>query len=151
MPLCNRNSPPSLTVAVFFIETESKMKLWDVLATCLLLLSSVAARPLYHNAHPAKRTYFPGSYSDTASLSVEDEEPSFQRDDHNLQEISMEERCKARGMSHHTGGAPQHRCPACEITPFVHSCRVFFQLSLLQSGHFFKGDLLTAQTNYTET
>lgn len=77
------------------------MKLWDVLATCLLLLSSVAARPLYHNAHPAKRTYFPGSYSDTASLSVEDEEPSFQHDDHNLQEISMEDRCKARGMSHH--------------------------------------------------
>uniref|UniRef100_G3PXG6 Glial cell line-derived neurotrophic factor n=1 Tax=Gasterosteus aculeatus TaxID=69293 RepID=G3PXG6_GASAC len=33
--------------------TESKMKLWDVLATCLLLLSSVASRPLYQNTQPA--------------------------------------------------------------------------------------------------
>ncbi|XP_071373370.1 glial cell line-derived neurotrophic factor isoform X2 [Centroberyx affinis] len=30
------------------------MKLWDVLATCLLLLSSVATRPLYQNPQPAK-------------------------------------------------------------------------------------------------
>uniref|UniRef100_A0A3B4XTL7 Glial cell line-derived neurotrophic factor n=1 Tax=Seriola lalandi dorsalis TaxID=1841481 RepID=A0A3B4XTL7_SERLL len=55
------------------------MKLWDVLATCLLLLSSVATRPLYQNTQPAKRTYFPSN-----------EEPAFQREDHNLQEISME-------------------------------------------------------------
>lgn len=71
------------------------MKLWDVLATCLLLLSSVAARPLYQNTQPAKRTYFPGSYTDSTSLSVEDEEPTFQRENHNLQEISMEDQCKA--------------------------------------------------------
>ncbi|KAA8584598.1 hypothetical protein FQN60_008383 [Etheostoma spectabile] len=67
------------------------MKLWDVLATCLLLLSSVATRPLYQNTQPAKRTYFPSSYSDSASLSLEDEETAFQREDHNLQEISMED------------------------------------------------------------
>ncbi|XP_018526817.1 glial cell line-derived neurotrophic factor [Lates calcarifer] len=69
------------------------MKLWDVLATCLLLLSSVATRPLYQNTQPAKRTYFPSSYSDSASLSVEDEEePTLQHhnQDRNLQEISME-------------------------------------------------------------
>ncbi|XP_028273854.1 glial cell line-derived neurotrophic factor [Parambassis ranga] len=67
------------------------MKLWDVLATCLLLLTSVATRPLYQNTQPAKRTYFPRSYSDSLPLSVEDEEPSSQREDHNLQEISMED------------------------------------------------------------
>uniref|UniRef100_A0A3P8WI66 Glial cell line-derived neurotrophic factor n=1 Tax=Cynoglossus semilaevis TaxID=244447 RepID=A0A3P8WI66_CYNSE len=60
------------------------MKLWDVLATCLLLLSSVATRPLYHNTHPAKRTFYPGSYSDSASLSAEDEEPAFQHDSEGL-------------------------------------------------------------------
>lgn len=89
------NKRASLMFTAFFIGTESKMKLWDVLATCLLLLSSVATRPLYQNT---KRTHFPSSFSDSASLSVEDEEPTFQRKDHNLQEISMEDQCKARGM-----------------------------------------------------
>ncbi|KAK2819159.1 hypothetical protein Q5P01_024720 [Channa striata] len=77
--------------SVFFIETESKMKLWDVLATCLLLLSSVATRPLYQNTQAAKRTYFSSSYSDSTSVSVEDEEPEFQPKDHNLQEIPMDD------------------------------------------------------------
>lgn len=84
--------------AAFFTETESKMKLWDVLATCLLLLSSVAAaRPLYQSARTAKRTYYPGGYSDTTSLSAEDQESSFQLDDddqRSLQEVSMEDACK---------------------------------------------------------
>lgn len=88
-----------LLFAAFFIGTESKMKLWDVLATCLLLLSSVATRPLYQNTLPAKRTYFPSSYSDSVSLSVEDEERAYQREDHNLQEISMENQCKLHSMS----------------------------------------------------
>lgn len=58
------------------------MKLWDVLATCLLLLSSVAAaRPLYQSARPAKRTYYPGGYSDTTFLSAEDQESNFQLGD----------------------------------------------------------------------
>lgn len=81
--------------AAFSIGTESKMKLWDVLATCFLLLSSVATRPLYQNSPPAKRTPFPSSYRD----SVDEEESSFQREDHNLQEISMEDQCKARRMN----------------------------------------------------
>lgn len=68
------------------------MKLWDVLATCLLLLSSVATRPLYQNTQPAKRPHFPRRYRDSMSLSVE--EPLFQREDHNLKEISMEDQCK---------------------------------------------------------
>ncbi|CAG5867460.1 unnamed protein product [Menidia menidia] len=79
----------------FFIGTESKMKLWDVLATCLLLLSSVATRPLYPNTHPAKRTYFPRSYPDSVSLSVE--EPLYQREDRNLKEISMEDQYDSAG------------------------------------------------------
>lgn len=71
------------------------MKLWDVLATCLLLLSSVATRPLYQNTQAkAKRTYFP-SYSDSASLSVEDKEPMYHRENPSMQEISMEDQCKA--------------------------------------------------------
>lgn len=86
---------PLLFYAAFFIGTESKMKLWDVLAMCLLLLSSVATRPLYQNSQPAKRTYFPSSYSDPASLSVEDKGPTFERDNQNLQEISTEDQCKA--------------------------------------------------------
>lgn len=91
----------SLTFTAFLIGTESKMKLWDVLATCLLLLSSVATRPLYRNAYPAKRTYFPSSYSDPVPLSAEEEEEetAFQREDYNLQEISMEDQCKAHSMS----------------------------------------------------
>uniref|UniRef100_A0A8D2ZKN6 Glial cell line-derived neurotrophic factor n=1 Tax=Scophthalmus maximus TaxID=52904 RepID=A0A8D2ZKN6_SCOMX len=82
----------------FFIGTESKMKLWDVLATCLLLLSSAATRPLYRNTQPAKRTHFPSSDSDSASLSVEDEEPAFQREDRDLQEISMESQYDVAGL-----------------------------------------------------
>ncbi|NP_571807.2 glial cell line-derived neurotrophic factor precursor [Danio rerio] len=31
------------------------MKLWDILATCLLLLSSVSTRPLFHKLQPSKR------------------------------------------------------------------------------------------------
>lgn len=76
------------------------MKLWDVLATCLLLLSSVtAARPLYQSARPVKKTYYPGGYSDTTSLSVEDQESRFQvadEDQRSVQEVSMEDTCKIR-------------------------------------------------------
>ncbi|XP_066507903.1 glial cell line-derived neurotrophic factor [Hoplias malabaricus] len=35
------------------------MKLWDVLATCLLLLSSVSARPLFPKLQPSKRASLP--------------------------------------------------------------------------------------------
>ncbi|XP_072311588.1 glial cell line-derived neurotrophic factor [Eucyclogobius newberryi] len=67
------------------------MKLWDVLATCLLLLSSVATRPLYPNTRPAKRTYFSSS-SDSVSLSEEDsEEANFQPEQQSLHKISTED------------------------------------------------------------
>lgn len=75
------------------------MKLWDVLATCLLLLSSAVARPLYRNTQPAKRTSFPSSSTDSASLSAEDEEQTFQREKHSLQELSMEDQCKNGGLT----------------------------------------------------
>lgn len=81
-------------VAASIIGTESKMKLWDVLAMCFLLLTSVATRPLYQNTQPSKRTRFPSIYRDSGSRSVEDEERLFQREEHNLQEISMEDQCK---------------------------------------------------------
>ncbi|XP_041825079.1 glial cell line-derived neurotrophic factor isoform X2 [Melanotaenia boesemani] len=71
------------------------MKLWDVLATCLLLLSSVATRPLYQNTQPTRRTNFPRSYRDSVSLSVE--EPLFQREDHSLQDISMDDQYDTAG------------------------------------------------------
>ncbi|XP_030004371.1 glial cell line-derived neurotrophic factor [Sphaeramia orbicularis] len=73
------------------------MKLWDVLATCLLLLSSVATRPLYRNTRPVKRTHFPSSSSDSVSLSVVQREDKFQREDHDLQEISMEDQYDITG------------------------------------------------------
>ncbi|XP_061589354.1 glial cell line-derived neurotrophic factor isoform X1 [Cololabis saira] len=79
----------------FFIGTESKMKLWDVLVTCLLLLSSVSTRPLYQNTQPAKRAHFPRRYRDSLSMSVE--EPLFQREDHNLKEISIEDQYDTLG------------------------------------------------------
>lgn len=93
------------------------MKLWDVLATCLLLLSSVAARPLYQNTQPAKRTHLPGSYTDSASLSVEDEEPTFQRENRNLQELSMEDQCK--GMFQHSLLSPRWHLEGRTMSPHV--------------------------------
>lgn len=72
------------------------MNLWDVAAMCLLLLSSVATRPLYQSIHPAKRTLFPASYSDSAHQSAEDQGAnlSMRSAESNLQEISMEDQCK---------------------------------------------------------
>ncbi|XP_007244859.1 glial cell line-derived neurotrophic factor [Astyanax mexicanus] len=40
------------------------MKLWDVLATCLLLLSSASARPLFHKLQPSKRASLPQHYTE---------------------------------------------------------------------------------------
>ncbi|KAL0965670.1 hypothetical protein UPYG_G00284210 [Umbra pygmaea] len=71
------------------------MKLWDVLATCLLLLSSVATLPLYQNLQPAKRPYYSGHQSDSRSASVEESE--FQSESHILQEISMEDKYDISG------------------------------------------------------
>ncbi|CDQ71038.1 unnamed protein product [Oncorhynchus mykiss] len=73
------------------------MKLWDVLATCLLLLSSVSTRPLYQNLQPAKRAHYSDRYSDSLSLSAEEPEPEFQSESHSLQEISMEDKYDITG------------------------------------------------------
>ncbi|XP_035632250.1 glial cell line-derived neurotrophic factor [Oncorhynchus keta] len=73
------------------------MKLWDVLATCLLLLSSVSTRPLYQNLQPAKRAHYSDRYSDSLSLSVEEPEPESQSESHSLQEISMEDKYDITG------------------------------------------------------
>uniref|UniRef100_A0A8C2H146 Glial cell line-derived neurotrophic factor n=1 Tax=Cyprinus carpio TaxID=7962 RepID=A0A8C2H146_CYPCA len=55
MLLCRRSCFYLCTVAASLKGTESKMKLWDILATCLLLLSSVSARPVFHKLQPSKR------------------------------------------------------------------------------------------------
>ena len=72
------------------IGTESKMKLWDVMATCLLLLSSVSTRPLYQNLPSAQRAHPRDHYIESLSMSVEEPE----MESLSLQEISMEEQCK---------------------------------------------------------
>ncbi|XP_061150034.1 glial cell line-derived neurotrophic factor [Syngnathus typhle] len=66
------------------------MNLWDVAAMCLLLLSSVATRPLYQNTQPAKRTLF---YSDSLHQSAEDQGAKLmmRSAESNLQEISKED------------------------------------------------------------
>ncbi|XP_061657162.1 glial cell line-derived neurotrophic factor [Syngnathoides biaculeatus] len=48
------------------------MKLWDVAAMCLLLLSAVASRPLYQSTEPAERTFLDASYPDSARRSAEE-------------------------------------------------------------------------------
>ncbi|XP_077398440.1 glial cell line-derived neurotrophic factor [Vanacampus margaritifer] len=77
------------------IGTESKMNLWDVAAMCLLLLSSVASRPLYQSTQPAKRTpLFPASYSDSARQPAEEDQGAdllTRSTESNQQEISMED------------------------------------------------------------
>nr|XP_061800798.1 glial cell line-derived neurotrophic factor [Nerophis lumbriciformis] len=50
------------------------MKLWDVVAMCLLLLSSVATRPLYQSMQPAKRSFSSSRYSDSAHQSTQGQE-----------------------------------------------------------------------------
>nr|XP_057920175.1 glial cell line-derived neurotrophic factor isoform X1 [Doryrhamphus excisus] len=83
------------------------MKLWDVAAMCLLLLSSVATRPLYHQSTPplpAKRTFHsPHSYTDPAAPnSAEDKEEKLlllrqHHEEHSLQEVSMEDQYDTTG------------------------------------------------------
>ncbi|XP_061555355.1 glial cell line-derived neurotrophic factor isoform X1 [Phycodurus eques] len=92
--LVSLSSTPALLVG-----TESKMKLWDVAAMCLLLLSSVATRPLYQSTQPAKRTFSPASSPDSARRSAEEREadssvPSVESD---LQEISVEDQYDVTG------------------------------------------------------
>ncbi|KAJ7987158.1 hypothetical protein DPEC_G00335850 [Dallia pectoralis] len=69
------------------------MKLWDVLATCLLFLSSVSTRPLYQNLQPAKRAHNSDRYTDSRSV----EEPELQPDSHSLQETSTEDKYDITG------------------------------------------------------
>ncbi|KAM9306621.1 glial cell line-derived neurotrophic factor [Pholidichthys leucotaenia] len=65
------------------------MKLWDVLASCLLLLSSVASRPLYPHS---VRTPFPSSLSDPAppSVSVEERAQSHQKTHQHSDHVAMD-------------------------------------------------------------
>lgn len=80
------------TVAASLKGTESKMKLWDILATCLLLLSSVSARPLFHKLQPSKRAVV---RSESPALDpIIDSQPETTNQKH----ASMEEQCKSECM-----------------------------------------------------
>ncbi|XP_053500992.1 glial cell line-derived neurotrophic factor [Ictalurus furcatus] len=77
------------------IGTESKMKLWDVLATCLLLLSSVSARPLFNKLQPSKRAPRAERRSE---LLVLDPVINARLDTASLKQASMEEQYDINGL-----------------------------------------------------
>ncbi|XP_057675165.1 glial cell line-derived neurotrophic factor [Corythoichthys intestinalis] len=82
------------------LGTESKMKLWDVVAMCLLLLSSVATRPLYQSMQPAKRSFSSSRYSDSAHQSTQGQEANLlmQSAETNLQGIAAENQYDMTGQ-----------------------------------------------------
>lgn len=79
-------------VAAPSIGTKSKMKLWDVLATCLLLLSSVSARPLLNKLQPSKRALQSEGHRE---LLVLDPVINSRFETTSLNQASMEEQCKS--------------------------------------------------------
>lgn len=68
------------------------MKLWDVLATCLLLLSSVSARPLFHKQQLSNRSA-PQAERRSEPL-VRDPVINSRLDITSLKQASMEEQCE---------------------------------------------------------
>lgn len=68
------------------------MKLWDVLATCLLLLSSVSARPLFNKLQPSKRA---PQAERRSELLVLDPVINSRLETASLKQASMEEQCKS--------------------------------------------------------
>ncbi|XP_026109056.1 glial cell line-derived neurotrophic factor-like [Carassius auratus] len=68
------------------------MKLWDILATCLLLLSSVSARPVFHKLQPSKRAVI---RSETPAL---DPIINSQPETVHLKQASMEEQYDVNGF-----------------------------------------------------
>lgn len=68
------------------------MKLWDILAPCLLLLSSVSARPVFHKLQPFKRAIV---RSETPALDpIIDSQPETMHQ----KQASSEEQCKSLSM-----------------------------------------------------
>ncbi|TRY64566.1 hypothetical protein DNTS_033866 [Danionella cerebrum] len=67
--------------------TESKMKLWDILAPCLLLLSSVSARPIFHKSQTSKKSLI---RSETSLDALPDSS--------GLKQVSMEEQYEDDGL-----------------------------------------------------
>lgn len=74
------------------------MKLWDVLVTFLLLLSSVSTRPIFPKLQPVKRPPVLGLHRDSVALSMEDSliQPYSQAE--RLHKTSMEEQCKCAAL-----------------------------------------------------
>lgn len=68
------------------------MKLWDVLATCLLLLSSVSARPLFNQLQPSRRA---PQAERRSELLVLDPVINSHLETDSLKQGSMEEQCKS--------------------------------------------------------
>ncbi|KAG5261789.1 hypothetical protein AALO_G00288410 [Alosa alosa] len=73
------------------------MKLWDVLATCLLLLSSVSTRPIFPKLQPVKRPPVVGLHRDSAALSVEDSLIHPYSHPERLHKTSMEQQYELEG------------------------------------------------------
>ncbi|KAK7121102.1 hypothetical protein R3I94_020916 [Phoxinus phoxinus] len=68
------------------------MKLWDILATCLLLLSSVSTRPVFHKLHSSNRAVV---HSEIPALDpVIDSHP----ETNNRKQASMEEQYAVNGL-----------------------------------------------------
>lgn len=85
--VCKYHSVYRHAVAASLKGTGSKMKLWDIIATCLLLLTSVSARPLFHKLQPSKR-----AVGETPALDpIIDSRPETT----DLKQAFMEEQCKS--------------------------------------------------------
>ncbi|XP_065120523.1 glial cell line-derived neurotrophic factor [Paramisgurnus dabryanus] len=64
------------------------MKLWDIVAPCLLLLSSVSTRPLFHKLQPSKRAVVSEGHAD---ISAPDPIVDAHPETRDLKQASMEE------------------------------------------------------------
>ncbi|XP_064153398.1 LOW QUALITY PROTEIN: glial cell line-derived neurotrophic factor-like [Anguilla rostrata] len=77
------------------------MKLWDVLATCFLLLSTASTNPLSRNLQSAQTSSFPGQLGDVPSLPLDkpesEPESNSAAESVTLQESSTEEHYETNG------------------------------------------------------
>nr|XP_015195745.1 PREDICTED: glial cell line-derived neurotrophic factor isoform X1 [Lepisosteus oculatus] len=70
-----------------FVGIDSKMKLWDVLATCLLLLNAVSTSPLFRSRREGKRSELLLDGSESVSVSLE----SSPEDEYDMPELNPEQ------------------------------------------------------------
>jgi len=115
--LCRHSCVYLCTVAASLKGTESKMKLWDILATCLSLLSLVSARPVFHNLHSSKRAIV---HSEIPALDpVIDSQP----ESNSRKQASMEEQCKSACRPNQLSSSHMHIC--CSSDALQNVCELF--------------------------